>query len=374
MYQVGFIIEQVLGHITHTRNLQQTIPLDPEIQAHWGPVPYAIEGISARLPFYRNWTLRGGLRARRILQTMASQTRLDRLFFHTQVPATLCLDWVRRIPSIVSLDATPLQYDELGLVYAHRKSTPTIELLKWRLSRSVFSAAAHLVTWSAWARQGLIQGYQVAPERITVIPPGVVSADWQAPLPRQLHPGPLKLLFVGGDFERKGGKLLLEAHRQLYPQTELHLVTRDEVATEAGVFVYHGMQPNSSALKQLYFDSDVFVLPTYGDCLPLVLAEAGAAGLPTLATRVAAIPEIVRESETGLLIPVGDAAALTNALRTLLAQPTLRLQLGANAAQYIATHHDSRTNGLRLAELLKAQHWAQPAGSGLVDPHAAPLA
>jgi glycosyltransferase involved in cell wall biosynthesis len=357
VYRIGFIVEQALGHRTHASNLQQSVPLDQTVQAQWGLVPFEVEGLGAQLPLYRsNWTVRAGLRARGMLSAMTRQDALDVIFFHTQVTATFAFDWVYRVPSVISLDATPLQYDELGAFYAHAQGALWAELLKWRLSRAVFATARHLVTWSEWARQGLIRDYAVPSAKVTVVPPGVVTRDWRRPQARTRHTGPVKILFVGGDLERKGGLLLLEAFRKLPPgSVELHIVTRDPVAPERGLFVYNDMQPNSAALKQLYFDCDIFALPTYGDCLPMVLSEAGAAGMAIVSTRVAAIPEVVRDGETGLLTQVGDGAGLAEALQRLIEQPALRLSLGERAEQHITQMYDTQTNTLRLLELLKGE-------------------
>jgi glycosyltransferase involved in cell wall biosynthesis len=355
-YSIGFIIEQVLGHITHTKNLQQSVPSDPDVAAHWGLIPYHMQGLASRIPLYNsNWIVRAGLQTRRMLVSMTRATPIDVLFFHTQVPAILASDWLRRIPSVVSLDATPLQFDRLGAFYQHTAGPVWLEMLKWRLNRDCYGAARHLVTWSEWARQGLIDEYEVPPEKVTVIPPGVDIARW-ACTPRDDHQGPVHLLFVGGDLERKGGLVLLEAFRALRPLgVELHLVTRDAVAPEPGLHVYHDMQPNSPELRALYQQADVFALPTYGDCLPMVLSEAGAAGLPVVSTRVAAIPEVVHDGTTGLLVEPGDAAALAQALRTLITQPDTRRQYGAQATAHIAQAYDVHTNARRLLALLKEQ-------------------
>lgn len=354
MYQIGFVIEHILGHVTHAHNLQRTIRLDSQVHPHWALMSYDVKGLSPHIPFYRsNWTLRAGVRARRALTAITRQQRLDAIFFHTQVPATLNLDWLQRVPSIISLDATPIQYDDLGLFYGHQPGKLWVEILKWRLSRMVFQAAQHIVTWSEWARQSLIQDYAVSPQHVTVVAPGVNVAEWQRPQPRVRHTRPVKILFVGGDLERKGGKLLIEAFRRLRPTAELHLVTRDQVAPEPGLFFYHAMQPNSAALKQLYFDCDIFALPTYGDCLPMVLSEAGAAGMAIISTRVAAIPEIIRDGETGLLVPTGDGAALAAALERLVSMPELRLRLGERAVDHVSQVYNTQTNTLRLLELLK---------------------
>ena len=124
VYNIGFILEQALGHVTHTKNLQANVPNDPEISAYWGLIPFETTGIVSQIPVYKsNWTVRAGLRARRAVARIERQTRLDALFFHTQVPAIFATSWLLKIPGIVSLDATPIQYDQLGAYYQHKQNT-----------------------------------------------------------------------------------------------------------------------------------------------------------------------------------------------------------------------------------------------------------
>ncbi len=355
MYRIGFIVEQVLGHVTHGQNLRANVADDVTIEAFWGLPAWQ----SSRIPLYKsNWTVQAGMQTRKLVAGMQRQAPLDALFFHTQVTAVLATNWVKKIPSIISLDATPKQYDELGEYYAHGSGPAWLEQVKWKLNRNAFHAAKHIVTWSDWAKQGLIDEYEVPAEKITVIPPGVNAPAWARPEPRRRHDGPVKILFVGGGLERKGGLLLLDAFRRLRQKQEtadleLHLVTKDTVPAEPGVFVYNDLQPNSVALKQLYHDSDLFCLPTYGDCLPMVLSEAAAAGLTAVSTRVAAIPEIIHDGKTGRLIPAGDADALTAVLAQLIANPDLRLQQGERARQLVRQMFDAQTNAARLLALLK---------------------
>lgn len=354
--RVGFIIEQALGHRTHAQNLREAVPRDPEIDAVWGLIPFEVEGVAARLPVYgSNWTVRAGVRARRHLARVAAGGPLEALFVHTQVPAVLCLDWLRRVPAVVSLDATPLQYDALGASYGHSAGASWLEGLKWRLNRAVFQRARHLVAWSEWARTGLAEGYGVDPARVTVLPPGTQVEAWKRPVPREAHGDPMRVLFVGADAERKGGALLLEAVRSLRGSIsiELDLVTRSPIEPGPGIRVHHGVQANSDTLRRLYHEADVFCLPTEGDCLPLVLAEAAAAGLPIVSTRIAAIPEVVREGETGLLTQPRDLAGLMGALQRLAGDEQLRLAMGQRAAALAATEHDAGCNALRILEILK---------------------
>lgn len=358
MYRIGFIIEQALGHITHGKNLQANVPHDREIDAKWAFPAFETKGLGSKMPLYNsNWTVRAGWQARRAVADMQRSGGVDGLFFHTQVTAVLATNWIRRIPSIVSLDATPIQYDTLGDFYEHESGSGWVEQQKYRLNKDCFGAAKHIVSWSNYAKRGLSE-YDVAPEKVTVIPPGVITKDWTRPEPRQLQNDVVKILFVGGNFARKGGDILLDAFRKLSaeatsPKLELHLVTRDEIEPEKNVFVYNNMQPNSTALKQLYFDSDIFCLPTDGDFSPMVLSEAGAAGLPVVSTDITAIPEIVRNGETGFTVKPKDSDALASALRRLIIDPALRLKLGAQATHLARTSFDAERNAKRLLSLLK---------------------
>ena len=362
-YHIGFIIEQALGHVTHTKNLQANIPNHPEITPHWALPVWKKTGLASKIPVYKNnWTLQASLQARQMIGNIQRQTKLDVLFFHTQVTAVLAQNWIRRIPSVVSLDATPLQYDSLGQFYAHDSGPEWLETLKWRLNRDCFASAKHIVTWSEWAKQGVVGEYEVPPEKVTVIPPGVNVHDWARPTPRLATSNqPVKILFVGGNLERKGGFILLDAFRALraeaergdIPKVELHLATLDKLDSEPSLFVYNNMKPNSAPLKKLYHDSDIFCLPTYGDCLPMVLSEAGAAGLPMVSTNVAAIPELVLDSKTGYIVPPGDVPSLRDALRKLIVDADLRQAQAAAATSAVSQNYSAADNAQQLLMLLK---------------------
>ena len=356
-YEFGFLLELALGHVTHAKNLRTNVALDPEVGAHWGLIGFEASGIGKRIPVYRsNWTVRAGVRAYREVARMRRQTELDALFFHTQVPAILAQRWLRKIPSVVSIDATPLQYDELGAVYKHEQGPAWLEAWKWRLNRACFLSARRLVAWSEWAKLGLVQGYGVPADKIAVIPPGVNVDEWRRPTPRVSHAGPVKILFVGGDFERKGGGVLLEAFRALrHLGLELHLVTKERLPLEPGVFLYNNLEANSRSLKDLYHTCDIFALPTFGDTFAVVLSEAGASGMAIISTNVAAIPELVRDRETGLMVAARDTVALTQALRDLATNPAYRMALGERAMAHVTRHYDAPTNASRLLGLLKAE-------------------
>ncbi len=354
--RVGFVLERSLGHTTHAANLGRVLPTVDSIRADVREIPYDVEGRAGRVPVYNsNWTVRAGLLAWNAIREMQAAGPLDALFIHTQVPAVLSQRWMARIPTVVSLDATPIQYDELGAHYDHQPGNARVEQLKYRANRRCLQRAVHVVAWSEWTKQGIVDGYGVPAGRVTVIPPGVTPSLWYRPLPDTPSTGPVRILFVGGDLQRKGGDVLLAAFaalRRELPGVELHLVTKTSVPEQPGVHVHGGLGPNSPELIALYHHSDIFCLPTRGDCLPMVLSEAGAAGLPLVSTAVAGIPEIVRDGETGIVVPVDDAAALTSALRSLAVDPELRRRLGTAAQLLVVAEFDADQNARRLVDLL----------------------
>jgi glycosyltransferase involved in cell wall biosynthesis len=359
MYRIGFVVEQVLGHKTHGQNLKKFVQEDGEIDAAWCLPDWDHSSWARSLPIYRsNWTFQASIQVRRSLGLMDRTAKLDGLFFHTQVTAVGAQDWLNRIPGIVSLDATPMQYDSLGAFYEHARGPEWLEQFKWKLNRDCFLKAKKLVTWSEWTKGSLIKDYSIPADKIVVIPPGVNTQAWANLVPQPASVDHIKILFVGGNLKRKGGDLLVEVFRQIRSNfknitLELHLVTKDTLPDEPGVFIYNALEPNSGALINLYHSCDIFCLPTLGDCLPMVLSEAGAAGLPVISTRVAAIPELVIEGETGLLVTPGNGAELAAALIRLIENPEMRLRFGVEAKQTVCGSFDAAKNASRLLSLIK---------------------
>lgn len=355
-YRIGFVMEQTLGHVTFTANLRAAVSDDAEIVPEWALIHFDQYDRLDRLPLMRNWTIRAGRQARRQIAAMQHEAPVDALLFHTQVTSVLSVDLMRRVPSIVSLDATPVQYDQMGDAYQHQAGNRAVEAVKAVIQRLSFGAARKLMAWSRWAAQSLIHDYGVPAEKVMVVTPGIDVGAWAFDTERRPHNGPLRVLFVGKDFQRKGGPELLEAAAALPAGAlELHLVTGDPIPPRPGVLVHQGLRPNSPELRELYQTADLFCLPTKGDCMPNVLFEAAAAGLPALATNMGAICEQVRHGETGLLVERGDTQGLVQALRTFVERPDLRLEMGERAHSLATTQFDVRRNMRHVLEMLKRE-------------------
>lgn len=326
-YHLGFVIEQALGHITHRQNLASVVADDPEVMPTWLSVPYHAPDAWGRLPLIgRNLSMTLSLRARGMVRALGADRAPDGLFFHTQILSLFSLDLMRRIPTLISLDATPHSKWSAGFQAVDSQAPgDRIGTLKNLWYRQALGRASALTTWNRWTAESLERDYGLDPSRIKVIPPGVDLAMWRPVDRPPLDGRRARLLFVGSNFERKGGRVLLDALRSgLADRCELTIATGAGNVPDRpgdGVRVVEGLSPNSTALRQLYAEADLFVLPTLQDCMPIAIIEAMASGLPIVSTRIGAIGEEVEHGRNGLLVSPGDVGALIGAVNGFLDDP-----------------------------------------------------
>lgn len=187
---------------------------------------------------------------------------------------------------------------------------------------------ARIYTFSDWARQIYI-ARGLSRSKVDVIAPGFDVP----PLPeRKREDGPINFLFIGREFKRKGGPLVVEAFarlRESHKDVSLTVVTgdREQVPTVAGVTV-HRFMDRAKLYGEIYPAADVFVMPTEAEGWGFTNAEAMSFALPVISTRIGAIPEIVEHDVTGLLVEPGDADTLLSAMRRMSESRDLREEMG----------------------------------------------
>ena len=142
----------------------------------------------------------------------------------------------------------------------------------------------------------------------------------------------------------KGTFVLLDAAALLLKQTSdfhVHFVGAPTAEVSEGcmqqeiecrgiqkVVTYHGRQYGADKEKR-FAEVDCFVHPTLDDCFPLVILEAMQHSLPVIATPVGAIPDMVIEGKSGMLVPTNDAQALANAILEIIRNPDLIVKMGS---------------------------------------------
>lgn len=363
MFNFGFAVEPILGHATHQQNLMRWAKADPEIQPISLPIDPNKNDFWQQMPVIRsNWSLQASWRTHEAIAGALRVQNLDALLLHTQSLALFAFPFMRYIPTIISLDATPLNYDEVGTGYNHKVGGNfLVENAKFLWNKSTFNAATILVTWCHWAKDSLVSDYDIPTEKVIVIPPGVDMKQWRFGRNKTAvsTSQKLRLLFVGGDFVRKGGYTLIEAFRNgLQRDCTLDIVTKDiniqhELAGIEGVYVHCGLTANTAPLKELYDRADIFVFPTQGDCFPIAIMEAMAAGLPVIATDVGALREEVEDGVNGFILPPSDASAIVGAVRSILNDETKRKAMAISSRRIAEERFDARRNYGAVLSLMK---------------------
>lgn len=206
--------------------------------------------------------------------------------------------------------------------------------------RTLYQHAAFMFPMSKWVGDSLVEYYGCAPERVIPVGGGVnfVAHSLKGRrYDRQIA------LFVGVDFELKGGHTILRAweqvHRQL-PDAQLWIVgpRRPYALTTPGVR-WIGRVGSREKLADLYMQATVFVMPSRFEPWGLVFHEAMAHGLPCIGSNHCAMPEIIQEGVNGSLIPPDDHAALADTLIRYLGNPDLSERTGKRAYRDVLLEH-----------------------------------
>ena len=295
------------------------------------------------------WHLVQSLRARAQLGRELREWPADVVHVHSHSIALTMPSIMRRIPVVLSLDATVHGWWAMpGWPLSHRYASITIAP-SMALERRALRAAALVLAWTAWARRDVER--QAPDANVLEHHPGLDLQRYRPAARRERERA--RVLFVGGRFVPKGGEDLLAAlGEELGREVELDVVTRDPVPERPGVRV-HRLGPSDEELLDLLQQADVLCLPTYGDTDPWVLLEAMACGTPVVSTRVGGIPELLDDGRAGVLTPHGDVRALRETLRSLLADPQRRAQLAGDARTWCERRYDARSQFARLAERLR---------------------
>jgi glycosyltransferase involved in cell wall biosynthesis len=190
-----------------------------------------------------------------------------------------------------------------------------------KLDGQIAREAAAATYPSEWARDSAVNDYGADPRHVHFIPFG---ANLEAPPEETVNQaiegrftrtGIMRLLFVGLDWERKGGSTAVEVTREInrrgVPARLTVVGCRPEINAEDAKFVevvgkLDKSRPNELArMRSLYLESDFFLMPSHAESLGIVYCEAMASGCPSLAAETGGVGTVVRNDLTGHLAPWG---------------------------------------------------------------------
>jgi glycosyltransferase involved in cell wall biosynthesis len=219
---------------------------------------------------------------------------------------------------------------------------PDSRFARWSLGyeRRLYDRVDLIFCMSEQLRRSFLDDFGQAPEKVVTVGAGANVAVAEPPA-REWSPP--RFLFVGKQWERKGGPVVLRAFARLQdeiPDARLTIVGPTELSVDVpGVEVVGRVTADGGSgpgrMAALYADATTFVMPSLYEPLGVAVLEAMAAGLPCIGSTGGALPELIDEGVTGYLVPPGDEDALLERMRELARSADLCRSLGeAGAARY----------------------------------------
>lgn len=200
--------------------------------------------------------------------------------------------------------------------------------------------------------------------KLYYVPLGIDPAEFPA-RPVFAEKSVTRLMCVGRLAPEKGQIFLLQAMAELNASAarpHLHLVgdgpDRERLQREAsrlgvaGNISFEGAV-DANRLAELYSQTDVFVLPSLAEGIPIAAMEAMAKEIPCVAPRIAGLPELIDDCVNGMLFHVADIDDLVRVIRILIESPELRRQMGQRARVRVERHYNIERNTERFADLLR---------------------
>jgi len=199
--------------------------------------------------------------------------------------------------------------------------------------------------------------------KLIYVPLGIDATEFVPP-PQRAISRPPNILCVGRLAPEKGQSLLFEAIAALAAEghpVHLRLVGDgpdrawlENRATELGIAsnVEFAGWVDQTRLMKWYAETDLFVLPSLAEGIPMVLMEAMAMQIPCVAPCITGIPELIEHGKEGMLFTVADVQDLSSKILILMESPELRTQIGRQARARVARDYDMARNTERFAAVL----------------------
>jgi len=337
-------IEALAGELsTAGHDIRVLAPFDPDDdlsrRLHMGARPQARQLPEYLIPVGRSVGVRSNGSVSNVAVTTSSIARTRSALkaenfdvIHVHEPAVPTVSW-----DIVRSASSPL----VGTFHTYSTSRSANYIANFCGARRGFNKLSERIAVSeaaAWTAKRFYGGqYTVLPNGVHI--PDSVSDAFKAEAGRSL-----KLLFIGPAVERKGLPVLLRAVSALQEHLPVKLtVVGSEAAQLPSVLLedvevqFLGKVSESEKQRQLE-RADILCAPSLGgESFGMVLTEAFAHGKPVVASNIAGYRDVVRDGKDGVLVPVGDATALAEALRDLWHEPERLKSYSVSAAERAQT-------------------------------------
>lgn len=256
-------------------------------------------------------------------------------------------------PSITDL-MVKRQWSRIRIERSYRRYRKYLEFFDVRHYALNPGGSSAILVQSDYGRRLLLEYGRMPPEKLHVLYPAQPARVGNA-AKSCASQRPITFLFVGSDFERKNGPLLLEAFQQLRSQVgdnvRLLVVGRPSDGRQISMpGVEHRLFVNHEVLmNEVFPQAAVFVLPTAAEgSFAFTVFEAMSIGLPVITVDAWGMPEIVLHGENGLLVQPNSQQDLVEKMATIATQPELAVKMGQRSLQVLKDKFSIETHSRQL--------------------------
>lgn len=368
---VAFLNENTLGHTSYLPRFAAELRRRPELGIEPRlldalPLPSdlarlgdsSIRGLRKfGLDFHSTrWRIATSRHLRRQLDALRQREKVDAVVLNTQSMGLELEGLDRSVPVFVGMDATFQQlaaspWFAPNLLSRCFQPLTLTHLL--RRERALFSRTDRFLPWSVPVKDALIRNYGIPASRISVLPPSMAAPPRRSSRAQVGGKRP-RLLFVGGDFLRKGGDLLQDCHRRyLADRCDLVLVTQAELGAGPNQSVRRGLIAGSAEWRECWETADVFVFPSRLETFGIVLLEALAFEVPIVSSKAGAAVSLLGNGQFGTLLESVNTESLRDAILAILESPDLSGERSQQGREWFEREFELGRNTERLAGWLR---------------------
>lgn len=218
------------------------------------------------------------------------------------------------------------------------------------LDKRTFRKASHLLLASEWCRDSAVNDYGINPGKISVVPLGANLDRIPVAAPESLLEGSTcNLLFLGVEWERKGGPIALETYRAVKAYgipARLQIIgcvppvnLENDKDIRITPFLDKNLEKDFHQLHQVFLETDFLLLPTRAECAGIVFSEASAYGIPSFTTDTGGVTTYVRNGVNGYALPQSaEGSDYAERIRQLLSDPAELERMRKTARNFYETY------------------------------------
>lgn len=250
--------------------------------------------------------------------------------------------------NLATLLSSPYGYPEISKSYINRT---------FAYEQNLYSQMDLIFPMSKWLADSFIEDFKISSSKVFPVGAGI-NLPYLQDISDKTYEEP-RILFVGKDFNRKGGKTLLKAFelvKKEIKEAKLILLGPHIDDVPMGVRSLGSISKNNcdglNILLKEYSRASVFVMPSLYEPFGIAFLEAMAHKIPCIGTNICAIPEIIQHGETGFVVPSSDEKALAQSICLLLKEPNLSKKFGEAGYNHYVRNFTWQAVASRICEVI----------------------